>query len=64
MGVKRRTDQTVPARYGWAGGLGTFWYSYPEQDTVAVAGTRCVPPQMSILDAFFEGVDERLTDSN
>lgn len=60
-GVALRSGDRAPARYGWAGGLGTFWYSYPEHDTVAVAATQCVPPPMSILDAFFDGLDERLT---
>ncbi len=45
-GVGIRTDRERPARYGWAGGLGTSWYTYPEHDTVAVAVTQCVPPPL------------------
>jgi CubicO group peptidase (beta-lactamase class C family) len=59
-GVALRTDDRGPARDGWAGGLGTLWYSYPDHDTVAVAVTQCVPPPMGALNAFFDGLDERL----
>jgi CubicO group peptidase (beta-lactamase class C family) len=60
-GVGVRTAHRQPARYGWAGGLGTFWYSFPEHDIVAVAATQCVPPPMPVLDAFFNGLDRQLS---
>ena len=60
-GVGVRTQGRQPARYGWAGGLGTFWYSFPEHDVVAVAVTQCVPPPMPVLDAFFDGLDQHLS---
>jgi CubicO group peptidase (beta-lactamase class C family) len=30
----------LPDRYGWAGGLGTLWYTLPEQQTVALLLTQ------------------------
>lgn len=59
-GVCVRMEGRQPARYGWAGGLGTSWYSFPEHDIVAVAVTQCVPPPMPVLDAFFTGLDQHL----
>ena len=63
FGVGVRTQDRQPARYGWAGGLGTFWYCFPEHDIVAVAVTQCVPPPMPVLDAFFNGLDQHLSAS-
>jgi CubicO group peptidase (beta-lactamase class C family) len=39
-------------RYGWAGGLGTLWYSYPEHDLAAVLITQVMPPSVGVFTAF------------
>lgn len=39
--VTRRDDlSAVPGRYGWDGGLGTSWYSDPQEDLVAILMTQ------------------------
>jgi CubicO group peptidase (beta-lactamase class C family) len=48
-------DQTRdgrPMRYGWGGGLGTLWYTWPEHRSAAVLLTQVMPPSGSIFDAF------------
>ncbi|GAA2143303.1 serine hydrolase [Kitasatospora kazusensis] len=44
------------ARYGWGGGLGTTWYSYPELDTAAVLLTQCLPPPEPLVTAFWSAL--------
>lgn len=39
-------------RYGWGGGLGTVWYSFPRRDAAAVLLTQCLPPPAPLFDAF------------
>lgn len=39
-------------RYGWGGGLGTLWYSWPEQRTAAVLLTQVLPPSAALIAAF------------
>ncbi|MEO3786215.1 serine hydrolase domain-containing protein [Actinocorallia sp. B10E7] len=39
-------------RYGWGGGLGTVWYSFPDRDAAAVLLTQCLPPHAPMFDAF------------
>jgi CubicO group peptidase (beta-lactamase class C family) len=41
-----------PMRYGWGGGLGTLWYTWPEHRTAAVLLTQVLPPSGPIFDAF------------
>ncbi|WP_165845385.1 serine hydrolase domain-containing protein [Streptacidiphilus pinicola] len=40
-------------RYGWGGGLGSTWYSFPELDTAAVLLTQCLPPPEPLVTAFW-----------
>ncbi|MEY9877322.1 CubicO group peptidase (beta-lactamase class C family) [Streptacidiphilus sp. MAP12-33] len=40
-------------RYGWGGGLGTTWYSFPDLDTAAVLLTQCLPPPEPLVTAFW-----------
>jgi CubicO group peptidase (beta-lactamase class C family) len=42
----------VGRRYGWAGGLGTLWYSWPDHDLAAVLLTQVLPPEAAVFDAF------------
>lgn len=50
-------------RYGWGGGLGTLWYSWPKQRTAAVLLTQVLPPSGEMIDAFTSGVDQVLNGS-
>lgn len=44
-------------RYGWGGGLGTLWYSWPRQRTAAVLLTQVLPPTAELIAAFTSGVE-------
>jgi CubicO group peptidase (beta-lactamase class C family) len=44
-------------RYGWGGGLGTLWYSWPDHETAAVLLTQVLPPSPELIGAFIEGVE-------
>ena len=44
-------------RYGWGGGLGTLWYSWPDQRTAAVLLTQVLPPSRELITAFTSGVE-------
>jgi CubicO group peptidase (beta-lactamase class C family) len=39
--------------YGWGGGLGTTWYSYPARRTTAVLFTQYMPPPQPFVTAFW-----------
>lgn len=63
-GVQVRTatgsaSRTRP-RYGWGGGLGTLWYSWPEQRTAAVLITQVLPPSADLVGSFTTGVEALL----
>jgi CubicO group peptidase (beta-lactamase class C family) len=47
-------------RYGWAGGLGTLWWSYPEHDTAAVLLTQVLPPVAPAFAAFTAALESAL----
>ncbi|MEJ2890853.1 serine hydrolase domain-containing protein [Actinomycetospora aeridis] len=47
-------------RYGWAGGLGTLWYSWPDHDLAAVLVTQVFPPTASVFAAFTATVERAL----
>jgi CubicO group peptidase (beta-lactamase class C family) len=49
-------------RYGWGGGLGTLWWSYPEHDTAAVLLTQVMPPVPAALNAFTTAIESALAD--
>ncbi|MDD7936894.1 serine hydrolase [Actinomycetospora lutea] len=50
----------VGPRYGWAGGLGTLWYSWPAHDLAAVLVTQVLPPTGSVFGAFTRTVEDAL----
>lgn len=50
----------VGPRYGWAGGLGTLWYSWPGHDLAAVLVTQVLPPSASVFGAFTRAVEDAL----
>ena len=59
--------QVVPAengsvaRYGWGGGLGTLWYSWPEYDAAAVLLTQMLPPSDELVASFVSRAEYALT---
>ena len=55
------TETPVGRRYGWGGGLGTLWYSWPEHDLAAVLITQVLPPSAELFNAFTAGVQDGLT---
>jgi CubicO group peptidase (beta-lactamase class C family) len=44
-------------RYGWGGGLGTVWYSWPQHEAAAVLLTQVLPLSPELIGAFVEGVE-------
>jgi CubicO group peptidase (beta-lactamase class C family) len=48
-------------RYGWAGGLGTLWYSWPEHDLAAVLITQVLPPSADMFNTFTTAVESSIT---
>lgn len=49
------------ARYGWCGGLGTLWYSWPEHGTAAVLLTQVLPPPEDLYSSFISRAEHVLT---
>lgn len=47
-------------RYGWGGGLGTLWYSWPDDDLAAVLVTQVLPPSPEVFNAFTHAVESGL----
>jgi CubicO group peptidase (beta-lactamase class C family) len=43
-------------RYGWGGGFGTTWYSFPERDLAVVMATQVFPPQGAVINAFWSAL--------
>jgi CubicO group peptidase (beta-lactamase class C family) len=39
------------ARYGWSGGLGTVWYSWPDKRAAVVLLTQVLPPSAQLIRA-------------
>jgi CubicO group peptidase (beta-lactamase class C family) len=56
MAVDRDGDVTA-ARYGWGGGLGTSWYTYPDHGLIAMLMTQRLPPSTELFDDFWEEVE-------
>ena len=48
------------ARYGWGGGLGTLWYSWPDEHTAAVLLTQVLPPSPELVTAFVNEAERSL----
>jgi CubicO group peptidase (beta-lactamase class C family) len=57
VGVRRTP---VGRRYGWAGGLGTLWYSWPDHDLAAVLLTQVTPPEGAVYEAFTGAIESAL----
>jgi CubicO group peptidase (beta-lactamase class C family) len=51
----------VLPRYGWGGGLGTLWYSWPEHGAAAVLLTQVLPPTGELVSAFTGAMESVLT---
>jgi CubicO group peptidase (beta-lactamase class C family) len=54
------TENAAGRRYGWAGGLGTLWYSWPDHDLAAILATQVLPPSAELFDAFTNAVESGL----
>lgn len=50
-------------RYGWGGGLGTLWYSWPEHRAAVVLMTQVLPPSAKLFDAFVNAAEAILKHS-
>lgn len=48
-------------RYGWGGGLGTLWYSWPDYGGAAVLLTQVLPPSEELITTFVHGAERVLT---
>ncbi len=48
------------SRYGWGGGLGTLWYSWPDAGAAAVLLTQVLPPSTELIAAFVSGAESAL----
>jgi CubicO group peptidase (beta-lactamase class C family) len=53
-------ETAVGRRYGWAGGLGTLWYSWPDHDLAAVLVTQVLPPSGPVFAAFTRTIEDAL----
>ncbi|MBE0010257.1 class A beta-lactamase-related serine hydrolase [Arthrobacter sp. AET 35A] len=60
MGV---SDGECGRRYGWGGGLGTLWYSWPEHRAAVVLMTQVLPPSTKLFDAFTSAAEAILNPS-
>jgi CubicO group peptidase (beta-lactamase class C family) len=54
------TEGAAGRRYGWAGGLGTLWYSWPDHDLAVILVTQVMPPSANVFDAFAKAVESGL----
>ena len=50
---------TAP-RYGWGGGLGTLWYSWPNHRAAVVLLTQVLPPPPQLVAAFVGAAEHTL----
>ena len=55
------TESPAGRRYGWGGGLGTLWYSWPDHDLAAVLITQVLPPSAEMFETFTHAVENGLT---
>jgi CubicO group peptidase (beta-lactamase class C family) len=62
MVTKRDGVASVPGGFGWDGGLGTSWYSDPQEDMVAMLMIQCLGfPSGTDLDFWtstFQAIDD------
>ena len=47
-------------RYGWGGGLGTLWYTWPDHEAAAVLITQVLPPSVALFDGFVASAEATL----
>jgi CubicO group peptidase (beta-lactamase class C family) len=50
-------------RYGWGGGLGTLWYTWPDHRCSVVLLTQVTPPSAPMFDAFIEAAESQVLSS-
>lgn len=49
-------------RYGWGGGLGTLWSSWPARRASAVLLTQVLPPSGALVETFLGAMERTLTE--
>lgn len=59
--VPANDDVTGP-RYGWGGGLGTLWYSWPNHKAAAVLLTQVLPPSSELVLTFVTAAERAVTE--
>jgi CubicO group peptidase (beta-lactamase class C family) len=55
-------DDASGPRYGWGGGLGTLWYSWPNHKAAAVLLTQVLPPSSELVSTFVTAAERAITD--
>ncbi len=53
-------ESAAGRRYGWGGGLGTLWYSWPDHDLAAVLISQVLPPSTEMFNAFTAAVESSI----
>jgi CubicO group peptidase (beta-lactamase class C family) len=53
-------ESSAGRRYGWGGGLGTLWYSWPDHDLAAVLISQVLPPSTEMFNAFTAAVESSI----
>ena len=53
-------ESSAGRRYGWGGGLGTLWYSWPDHDLAAVLISQVLPPSTEMFNAFTARVESSI----
>ena len=56
----QHTTEPRTLHYGWGGGLGTTWYSFPALDLAVVLVTQFFPPPGPVIDAFWSALHEMI----
>ncbi len=55
-------DDVSGPRYGWGGGLGTLWYSWPNHKAAAVLLTQVLPPSSELVSTFITAAERAVLD--
>ena len=62
FGLAVDRDGVTGPRYGWGGGLGTSWYTYPEHGLIAMLMTQRLPPSTALFEDFWASIDRIAAD--
>ncbi len=53
--------EVATTRYGWGGGFGATWYSFPDLDTAAILFTQCLPPPEPLVTAVWSSLTRMMS---